>query len=65
MRDIKRIEPFLKKFRELWKLYPDMRFSQMIYLIAEEMKVNDIFYSEEDKWIKAIDNLIERRKSNG
>ena len=30
MRDINRIDPLLAKLGELWKLYPDMRFGQLI-----------------------------------
>lgn len=62
MRDIKRIEPFLEKFRELWELHSDLRFGQLVYIIAEKLNYSDIFFPEEKYWIEAIEKVINERK---
>lgn len=62
MRDIKRIEPFLEKFKELWELYPDSRYGQLIYMVAEKLNYSDIFFPEEQHWIEAIEKVINERK---
>ena len=59
MRDTNRIEPFLDKFKELWKLYPDYRFGQLVSMIEHRMDTKDSFYIEEDKWIEAIEKEID------
>jgi len=59
MRDIKRIDPFLEKLGELWKFYPDLRFGQLIYVLAQDMKFDDIFYPEEPIWEEAIQTGID------
>ena len=61
MRDIKRIKPFMEKLTQLWESYPDMKFEQIIYILAEKIDCRDIFFPEEDKWIKAIDEELYRR----
>lgn len=61
MRDINRIEPIIKKIEIYWKQNPDLRFGQVIYILADELNTEDIFFPEEDKWEKALDDLIERR----
>ena len=63
MRDIKRIPPLMVKLEELWKLNPDYRLGQIVYLLADKLYElgnagGDIFYPEDDKWEEAIDNLI-------
>ena len=63
MRNENRIEPFLSKLKELWVLHPDFRFGQLIYLIAEELNVRDIFFPEESAWEDAIDRLIKREEN--
>lgn len=63
MRDIKRIKPFLEKVEELWRLYPDYRFGQLIYVMAESMKVLDIFYPEESEWETAIQSNIDEAQA--
>lgn len=55
MRDINRIEPFLDKFKELWKLNPDIRFGQMVYILTSG---RDIFNIEDDKMLELINDRI-------
>lgn len=62
MRDIKRIEPIMKKLQIYWEANPDLRFGQVIYILADELNSGDIFFPEEDKWEKALDSLIEKGK---
>lgn len=59
MRDINRIRPLLDKLETLWKQYPDMRFGQLIYMLAHRHNVNDIFFPEDDKWEEIIIQMIE------
>jgi hypothetical protein len=58
MRPIKRIDPFLDRFGVLWKQNQDLRFSQLLDLIATKMPIRDPFFFEEDVWAKAIEELI-------
>lgn len=60
MRDKSRIKPFLEQVEKLWLKYPDYRFGQLIYLLSDELG-RDIFFPEEDEWLKHIDVLIARQ----
>lgn len=53
MRDIKRIEPFLKDIEKVWKKYPDLRFMQMINNVMASYK-SDLFFIEEEDFIKML-----------
>ena len=55
MRDINRIEPLLNKFQELWKLCPDIRFGQMVYIITSG---KDIFNIEDDEMSLLIESSL-------
>ena len=59
MRDINRIEPLLDKFEELWKLHPDIRFGQMVYILTSGI---DIFNIEDDKMLELINNRLKEAK---
>lgn len=61
MRNPERIDPFLEKVGKLWKKYPDFRFGQLIYLIADEVG-RDIHFPEEEEWNDALDRLIDSRE---
>ena len=68
MRDINRIEPFLDKFKELWKLNPDIRFGQLVYWLSIGI---DLFNVEDDKMLELINkeyneiyNCIHIREGN-
>lgn len=56
MRDKNRIEPFLKSIQTLWEKQPDLRFGQLIYMLAENLDSpnRDVFFPEEDEWLRAI-----------
>jgi len=47
----------------LWKLYPDLRFGQLVIFIEESMKKETPYYAEEDKWIRTIEKLITEKKN--
>ncbi len=53
MRNINRIKPFLNELEKLWEAYPDLRFGQLVYLLAEKLDC-DIFFPEEERWLEAI-----------
>lgn len=57
MRDKNRIKPFMDKLTQFWEAHQDLRFGQVIYILAEELKVQDIFFPEEDKWMEALNKL--------
>ena len=59
MRDINRIELLLDKFEELWKLNPDIRFGQMIYILTRE---TGLFNIEDDKMLNIINQLLQIQK---
>jgi len=60
MRNIKRIEPFLEKFSELWLLNPEYRFGQLVYNLGRELN-RDIFNVEEDEWLQIIQKEIDEK----
>lgn len=53
MRNINRIKPFLNELEKLWEAYPDLRFGQLVYLLAEKLDC-DIFFPEEERWLEVI-----------
>lgn len=59
MRNTSRIIPFLMKLSALWLKYPDLRFGQIIYMLADKLG-KDIFFLEESEWEDAIDYLIKK-----
>jgi len=62
MRNLNRIKPIISKLEELWLTSPDLRFGQIVYIVASKLKVNDIFFPEDDKWLEAIEKAIEEHK---
>lgn len=48
MRDINRIEPFLKELGDIWKQVPDWRFGQLMSNVLNSMP-RDPFFMEEDE----------------
>lgn len=57
MRNVKRIDKTLSKFKKLWKEVPDFRFWQVINALQlpEEYQNRDPFYFEESDWDKIFD----------
>ena len=49
MRDIDRINEYLKIIEEIWKKYPDLRFSQ---LVLNVLRNPTDYYLEDDKTLK-------------
>lgn len=61
MRDKNRIPIVMQKFQELWLLHPDLRFGQLVYMLAAEIDhADDIFYPEEDEWLNAMEKCIKK-----
>lgn len=57
MRDINRIDPLLSKLGELWKLYPDMRFGQLIINLLDNPG-KDPWCIEDDVWMEMIETYL-------
>lgn len=57
MRDIKRIPVILDYLKEYWERYPDLRFFQMLSSIQLKDPIPDLFYYEDDKLIKSLEEL--------
>jgi uncharacterized protein YihD (DUF1040 family) len=60
MRDIKRIDPLMKKITELWKQFPDLRFMQLmdtVSSLARKKYKKDVFYLEDDELDTIIDGI--------
>ena len=56
MRDVDRIHPFLQDFENVWKSYPDMRFGQLVEVIAGAD--NDIFSIEDNEYLKRMEMFL-------
>ena len=56
MRDKNRIKPFLQKVEELWLKYPDLRFGQLLHIVAlnSGWMNNDLFYIEDNTILEQI-----------
>ena len=61
MRDIDRINEILKEFGEVWKKYPDLRFTQMIVNLMSA-KRSDLYYMEDEKFIKTLKEFYGENK---
>jgi hypothetical protein len=57
MRDIERIDRIINKLRNYWKIYPDLRFNQMIDSLICKTKI-DAFYLEDDEFEQLINLQI-------
>lgn len=56
MRDINRIDPFLKELRKIWLKFPDLRFGQLI----ENLDLHTfLYYIEDDDFIEILKYLYE------
>lgn len=60
--DKDRINSFLKQLEALWLQYPDLRFSQIIAVLENELG-GHTFYIDDEKWLNAIYKFIE--ENNG
>lgn len=65
MRDPNRLYDFYDKLRDIhMEYFPDWRFSQFMTNFLETCKT-DPFFWEEDRFLKEINNFVERIKGNG
>lgn len=58
MRDIRRIDRVLNILGDYWKLVPDWRLGQ---LITNVFGNGDIFYLEEEDFIKALNEFFNKK----
>ena len=61
MRDVNRIKPILNELERIWLDVPDQRFGQLLQntlsTIAKENNFKDIFFIEDDKWLKWLSDF--------
>jgi hypothetical protein len=68
MREKKRIERILDKFKTLWKLVPDERFGQVFenYLLSNKNRGDatsaELFFTEDSVYEKNLDKIIKYYK---
>lgn len=60
MRDINRIDPIIDKLREVWKQYPDLRLTQLMWVLGKSNYT--FFYVEDDHIEKKLDRAILHKK---
>lgn len=59
MRDVNRIDGFVRVLSELWKKYPDLRFGQLVSVIFGKSPC-DPFYIEDPEMLGLIKNILEK-----
>lgn len=60
MRDINRIDPFLKRLGKCWKKVPDWRFGQLMVNVLGSLD-QDAFFPEDDKMIEYFENFFKEK----
>lgn len=69
-RDPKRVQRILNKIDQVWSKFPDMRFNQLLSSITSKLEKrgnesqNDFFYTEDDRFEKALDDFMLEQKIN-
>ena len=63
MRDINRIDPFLKRLGDVWKQVPDWRFGQLMVNVLNSLSI-DPFFPEDDKMIDLIEDYFKKEDSD-
>ena len=59
MRDPERLDAFYDELKRIHKTYlPDWSFGKLIENVKSLTKVKDLFYYEEDEFLKLIKNLV-------
>lgn len=61
MRDINRIDKVLEEINEVWKRYPDLRFTQLIVNVMSA-KGSDLYYMEDERFIKILKEFYGENK---
>ena len=65
MRDKNRIPEFIVKLTNLWMLFPDLRFGQLVADIVAYGEHSDGFYIEDEEMLAIIEEMIEAYYSTG
>lgn len=60
MRDPNRITEFMSTFQALWQQYPDLRFGQLVEILKIKHNRGDVFYLEDDSFLKWIQDMLEK-----
>lgn len=60
MRDVERIDPIIDKLREVWKQYPDLRLTQLMWILGRSKYA--FFYVEDDHINSKLDRALLHKK---
>lgn len=68
MRDASRIYPLCNKLAEIWTLYPDLRFGQVVACLQQVINEKhgakvDLFFIEEDEIMEVLNEWLCKRNS--
>jgi len=59
MRDPNRIDTYCKRLAQLWKIYPDWRFGQLIQNIESIVGSDkDVYYMEDEELFKEVESKM-------
>ena len=59
MRDPERLDAFYDELKRIHKEYfPDWRFGQMVENVRRFSRAEDLFYYEEDDFLKLLKNIV-------
>ena len=61
MRDKERIDRIAQKLAAVWILYPQQRLLQLLLNIISDDETVDLFYLEDDKLEKMLDEILLER----
>ena len=64
MRDVNRIEIILEKIKDLWIIYPDWRFCQLIVNILGIKDNGILFYIEDDELLNKLDQFNKNKEKS-
>lgn len=64
MRDIKRIDGYMKRLSGLWKKYPDLRFGQLLMILLGEVQLDlnrDLFFVEDEEFFTTFEKCFKEK----
>ena len=64
MRDIKRIDGYMKRLSDLWKKYPDLRFGQLLMVLLGEVQLDlnkDLFFVEDEEFFTTFEKCFKEK----
>lgn len=64
MRDPKRIKQLLNRIESIWKVYPDLRFSQLLMNVFSIEGNPQFYYLEDDEFIEVLTQFYSQLNKN-